>query len=138
MGRKKKKGGGWEKTRSVLARFRQKWRRHGKLSAAVIDIAEPMLQGCGEDEDYKQCLIMAVMAWNLSLMPETDREEILRATFLKHDMSKRDFEEYKAGLAMLIEQKMLLYPNDNRVIMDYEIFQDGDEMRLEVAGSIME
>ena len=42
-----------------------------------MEFAKPMLKDCKDLEDYKKYLSIAIIAWNLSLLPEGELEQKL-------------------------------------------------------------
>jgi hypothetical protein len=114
-----------------------------KASAALIDIAEPLIERAHDREGYHKGLLLAMLAWNLSLLPVAQRKKETaeffddlagRSDFGKEREARRsDFEEM---IAYLISRKMLLHPFDTRRLENLNIVDIGDEYRVTVESLI--
>ena len=55
--------------------------RTPKASAALIDVAEPLTTDDDDPGTRRNCLVTAMVAWNLSLLPEAERKEQMHRFF---------------------------------------------------------
>jgi hypothetical protein len=113
-----------------------------KLSAAVIDLAEPMI-GDEDDPDLRRNgVVLAIIAWNLSLLPPDRRSDSLR--MLLEEMPEltaaqgeaSDRSAFEAALGDLIARKEALYPYDRRFVVDYRISETRGNWRLTVTSTL--
>ena len=112
-------------------------RTHGKkLSEALLDVIQPykaMLK-VNTLTQMHNLVLMGVAAWAVAIGPEPDRPRIFRNmvdTF--PDMSKAvraDFEEILWGL---VERKLALFPNDQRVIINAQVVDEGGDWHVTAA-----
>jgi hypothetical protein len=112
-----------------------------KLSGALIDICEPYDYDDLSLAEYKKLMIMAALAWNIANQPKDSRHEAL-LWFIKSmpefkEELEADVNQFMANndpqaelptsivmlqiVSTLIQRKDELYPNDNRVVMDFKV-----------------
>jgi hypothetical protein len=122
--------------------------RTHKASAALIDIAEH-LTGEEDDRDTRhKTLILAMVAWNLSLLPAAERKEQMRSFFEGFagigDETDQSFKSsdgeafacFEEIMRDLISRKLLLYPLDRRWLLDLEVFETSDGFRVNVTSAL--
>ncbi|WP_341326608.1 hypothetical protein [Methylotuvimicrobium sp. KM2] len=125
-----------------------------KLSEALINLCEPY------DHDlplhgYKNLMAAAAVAWNIALQPKEKRHEMLLDALNNLPSAQNkfadDLSEYISNsnpenmpssvvyfnlLIWLIQRKDELYPNDNRVVVDYAITETGTERNITVSSAL--
>ncbi len=134
-------------------------KRYGgiKLSAALIDISEPFDYEDLSLDEYKELMTMAAIAWNIALQPKERRneelfgfiskipefkKEVLEIYFDKHmenaNLQKKppDSIVLLQMLATLIQRKDQLYPDDDRVVVDYNVTESPTDRHLRVSSLI--
>lgn len=94
-----------------------------KLSACIVDIARPILDAYPQAHRQRAAIECAVLAWNLAVIPDAEP----RPGDLDEDLQQI--------VDWLSERKRRLYPNDQRVILKHEVFESGDQLRLNVLSS---
>jgi hypothetical protein len=110
-----------------------------KLSEALIEICRPYDEGDLSLEEYKNLIIMAIAAWNIANYPKEKRaDEMFRflnnLPGLKEELEEVDLDaivdeqvEPPASIVMmqmltaLMLRKDELYPNDDRIVTDFEL-----------------
>ncbi|WP_305909056.1 hypothetical protein Q9L42_007505 [Methylomarinum sp. Ch1-1] len=126
-----------------------------KLSEALINLCEPY-----DHEDlplhaYENLMAAAAMAWNIALQPEEKRQEMLLDALNKLSPIQKnledEFNEFMNNpdpenppdsivliqiITGLIKRKDTLYPNDNRVVVDYEITENATQRHVTVTSSL--
>jgi hypothetical protein len=108
-------------------------RRTGrKVSEILVDFAQPWLDEARNDAQRKTVIGMAVLAWNMAAIHEPERWE-----GMSPELQEKLTEPAKTILKEMIARKLALYPEEPRSILDYEIIGGGDEMRIEVAFSLL-
>lgn len=98
-----------------------------KVSELLMDLAEPWLDEARNNNERNAVIRMAVLAWNMAVQPETERWE-----GMDPELAKRLGEPGKAILVEMISDKLALYPEESRPILDYEITNSGDDVRVDV------
>jgi hypothetical protein len=116
-----------------------------KASAALIEVAAPLTEGVDDRDMYYKCLMMAMVAWNLSLLPEEERKEQMvrffegMPGFGEEDQGCANnealYSSFEEVMAELISRKMLLYPLDRRWLVDLDIIETADGYRVNVASA---
>jgi len=87
-----------------------------KMSEILPDFAKPLLSDGQTHDAIRKALGFAALAWNYSIFPLDMRGE----TAEKIDSLLRD-EEVRKLWNFLLERKRRLYPENRRIILDYEI-----------------
>ncbi len=87
-----------------------------KLSAALLAVAEPLLDDAADDEAQQRTVIETVtLAWNVAVMESFGEPGALERALAKIPPSaERD--ELEEELGMLIERKDMLFPHDDRIV----------------------
>jgi len=112
-----------------------------KLSAALIELCEPFEPGNLSTKEFEKLIVLAAVAWNIAVLPKEDRLEKLTAFIetmpdmkeeleteidtVLHDESKgTDFASATTMLhfiGAMIQRKDELFPNDNRLVLNYNV-----------------
>jgi len=109
-------------------RLRVVKRRTGrKVSEMLAELAEPWLDEARNDDQRRTIIGMAVLAWNMAVLPESERWEGMSPEF-----GEMLGEPGKTVLKGMIARKLALYPEETRAVLDYEITGDGGHMRVDV------
>jgi hypothetical protein len=127
-----------------------------KLSEALIDICEPYDYEDSSLDEYKKLMTMAVVAWNIANQPEEKRHEQLLGfintmpefkekleTDFNYFMNNAHLQEEPPAsivflqiLGALAQRKVELYPNDNRVVMDFKLRETPTGRHLSISSII--
>ena len=114
-----------------------------KASEALIEIAAPLSENADDLEGYHKSLLMAMLAWNLSLLPVEARKEemgLFFDTLYESGDDDGDREtlrsQFNQAITQLISRKMLFYPLDCRRLVDLDIIDTGDEYRVNVTSTL--
>lgn len=115
-----------------------------KASAALIDIAEPLASDDDDRNTRHKCLLTAMLAWNLSLLPEAERKEqtlrffeMLAGTGMEGEASDAgSFPGFEEVIAELINRKRRLYPFDRRWLLGLELLEGPDSYHVVVQSAI--
>ena len=104
----------------------------GKASAALLQVADPLLELARDPDEMERALALALLAWNLSLLPEEERLERMAKVMeeigsgLVEDGQvgcEEFFDDFRAMMAELISRKLALFPFDDRQLADVEVHQ---------------
>jgi hypothetical protein len=100
-----------------------------KLSARVRSLVADTLQRLGNLDQKRVALIAAVLAWNRAVVRSAPSESLGDAARRTDQGLPPDIQ----GLVVALEKrKMELYPDDHRIVMDYEVRNLGGELRFSV------
>jgi hypothetical protein len=86
-----------------------------KMSQVIEEFAEPLLQGARTDEQIRCALGTAIVAWNLSCLPEERQLAVLQ-----EGSGKQLGQEAVLILQELIRRRLELFPEIDRPILDFE------------------
>ena len=104
-------------------------RRTGrKVSEILMEFAQPWLDEARNDDQRKTVVGLAVLAWNLAVIPEPERWE--------GDFAEQLGITGKAILTEMIARKLALYPEETRPILDYQITGSQNNLSLQVISSL--
>jgi hypothetical protein len=109
-----------------------------KMSEVLEDFVEPYLDAA-DDRHYQEMLYsIAVIAWNLALVPNGEREEMLDEAIREGVRSDdpADQQEAKEMINELIERKLSLFTDNQRFILDFQLLDTGDTLQLSVASTL--
>jgi hypothetical protein len=107
-----------------------------KMSEVIVEFAEPLLDAARDDREYRNALGLAIVAWNVSLLPE----RMWTATLPKHLRELASEEDVADDLGHLltglIHRKERFYPHVRRLVLDYEITRSSGDRRLDVVSTL--
>jgi len=108
---------------------------HEKMSEVILDFAQPLLDMSDNDEATQKAIDFAIIAWNFAIIKERSGEkaieEIMRKT-AKPGTDETTMERYRPYFDMLFRRKRELFPDNQRMIMDYEFSESRDKFHLNV------
>jgi len=104
-----------------------------KISQMVINFAQDFISLGNTIEVKQSYLNAACVAWNISLLPDN-----LRYTAIDHFIEEyqnlnpgtEDVNNVKNDIELLIEEKLSLYPNEKRSIVNAQIIDDSGKERI--------
>jgi len=110
------------------------------MSEVLKDFVQPYLESADTKEAYRKLLTLAILAWNVALLPEKEQqatvdrlvdETLATATQgLKTDM--------KEIVNMLIARKKSYFSENKRTIINYQLTDTGRDYYLVVASTLEE
>jgi hypothetical protein len=102
------------------------------VSRALLQLIEPYNDLEKDPEALERMLATGMMAWNLTVIPPEAAQDMLRAL-----LDSLPAEEFKSVmlemLDALIERKLELFPDDQRLISGYKIKLTGDGLDVQVS-----
>ena len=104
-----------------------------KMSQVIIDFAEPVLERAKTEKEFRTGIGLATLAWNASLLPEAEREKVINKPLIESLPDATD--TALVALEMLIARKHQYFPDNKRVIMDYELSGTPPNLHLSVISS---
>jgi hypothetical protein len=114
----------------------------GKASAALLEVADPLLELARDPDEMEKALALALLAWNLSLLPEKERMErmakviegIVPGVAEDAQVNREElFDAFREIIAVLISRKLQLFPLDDRHLVDVEVRQGRTRCYVTVA-----
>ncbi len=109
-----------------------------RMSEVLQDFAEPLLKESVTDAEVKDAIKFSILVWNASLVPTPDRENILE--LLIENLADSDqpghTESIKYYVNMLLKRKETMFPDLNRIIVDFRFSGSESTLRFDVASSL--
>jgi len=105
-----------------------------KMSDILLEYVEPYMDSVKTDEEYKKLFTVAMIAWNVSFLPEDEQKKTIsnfKTCFpppLQNDFIKI--------VNMMIERKNTYFSEYKRKIIDYTLKDLGDEINISVASTL--
>lgn len=110
------------------------------MSEVLTDFIAPYRQEADTKEAYRKLLTLAIMAWNTALLEESEQQEIVDK-MVAEGLGEAN-EELKQGLKdivhQLIARKKQYFPENKRLIIDFDLKDTGTDYHLSVASSLSE
>lgn len=121
--------------KSMLPDSKLIWKDDGdKLSEAIVELAQPLLEKCSNFEEQKKLLSFSILVWNMCNVPEKEADKFRKDLYEKickgDKQAIRDMDEI---MGYLIARKNRFYKNDKRFIVSYNITKTKDGLHLDVA-----
>ncbi len=80
---------------------------------------------------------LAVIAWNLSLLPEEDREEELEQFYIKNIVENYSYlDDFRETIQMFMERKLKYFGDFNIFISDFKLEEIEEQVRLSVVSML--
>ena len=100
-----------------------------KLSAAILDYAQPLFEDCDSRQARKNAVAIAIMCWNCSLFPDdtaADKVAEMIDTLTQDDATQRPVLDQL--FEFMTMRKKLFFAEDKRSVSDFNIvdLEDGD------------
>ena len=126
-----------------------------KLSAALIELCEPFEPDILSTKQFENLIALAAVAWNIAVLPKEERLERLTAfietmpnmkeeleseidTVLHDDSKNTDFAPATTMLhfiGAMIQRKDELFPNDDRIVVNYNLKDNPEGPYLTVSSA---
>ena len=117
----------------------------GKASAALLEVADPLLELARDQGEMEKALALALVAWNLSLLPMTERmnrtarvmEDIVPGFAEDEQVTREELcDDFCEMMAALISRKLQLFPLDDRQLADVRVHERRKRMHVIVTSLI--
>ena len=105
-----------------------------RLSERLVDLIAPYRADGLTPQRHEMLIGAAATAWNLSLLPETERPEALREAV--RSAKVREVEAIVEVIGTLMRRKEQLFPDDHRTIMSWEVSESGGQCHVTVASLV--
>lgn len=106
-------------------------RNSEKVSQALWDVAKPLVGKSKKRSQVEQGLRTASMAWNLALLPEAQRQEMLEQALAPIKWPFRWF--VRRMITSMLSRKQELYPGERRMIADVQVTGDAPDWKIKVS-----
>ncbi|MBW0000313.1 MAG: hypothetical protein JO015_14525 [Verrucomicrobia bacterium] len=102
-----------------------------KMSEVLLRFADPILDRSAPLEEIRATLLFAMTIWNYALLPAEARSEskgLLREVISDPWVS--------SVVQRLLERKAQLFADNQRMFYDLEVYQKGDELKVNVVSAL--
>ena len=108
-----------------------------QMSAILLEFADPASDVSAGRHSWRSAITLAVLAWNVSLLPEHKREQILASRLgpLMSLYSDTDQDTVREIIGMLIQRRLRDYPGNHGFIVGFELDDGTDPPSLSVTVS---
>lgn len=101
-----------------------------KMSDLLEEFVEPYEKYAETDEAYKNLLMTAAIAWNVTLFPEKERASKLEE--LLSTLPRITRKDGRQIIRELMTRKERYFAQHKRMILDFTVEEGGDDCRLSV------
>lgn len=109
-----------------------------KISGCILELAQDLLEFTKNKSQRKKAITAACVAWNIAV--SVDSEESLQNglnDFLASTgQDQQDQDDFREILSSLIMKKNLLFPDDMRLVVDFEVVDTKSYFSVNVAAML--
>jgi hypothetical protein len=106
-----------------------------KMSEVILDFARPYLDLAPDHQARQNMIGMAIIAWNLSLMPLLTRITAFKQ--IKADMNDKEaVKVVKLFVRLTRKYRKRFHPRLKRFILEFEFTETRDDMHLNVVSTV--
>ncbi len=107
-----------------------------KMSGVLLEFIEPYVKFADTDEAYRKLVTIAIVAWNAALLSPEKREEMINNLVKGMKMGFWERRDFRRIMGMMIKRKLEHFAENNRLIVNYELQDLGDQIHLSVASTL--
>jgi hypothetical protein len=115
-----------------------------KMSEVLLEFASPLFDPSDDDEYFGKAIALAAASWNAALLPSEKQEASIEGLIDKIsssgacdvDTAREINASLKEIVLMLLERKRSYFPDNKRVIVDYQISNFKDQRNVLVASTL--
>ncbi len=111
-----------------------------KISARLVEVAGCLMGEDARPEVVRWGIGLAALGWNLSLLPEEARDramaEVLAGSEEKAGIAGIAPDLLGSILERFVEQKRLLYPDDSRMILNWQVRMSRRQAHVTVVSTL--
>jgi hypothetical protein len=105
-----------------------------KMSDMLEELVEPYMDSCDSDESYQMLFTLGMIGWSLATLPEARRQSMLDKSLAEFSTDQRH--HALTLLKQLVERKQQLFPDDLRMILNFDLRFTSSGMRLNVMSAL--
>jgi len=109
-----------------------------KMSEVIIDVAKPLLDVCENVEAEKKAISIAIIVWNICLLPESEQDEAIQKLCddLAPSRDASDIATFMFYINKIMERKKKHYSHIIRAVVNYHISDTAEGFHLDVASTL--
>ena len=105
------------------------------ISDAISEIIEPYRGVAQGYESFHKLVTVACAAWNATILPADKRESML-ADMRNAMPDQQSREDFTAIVKELMKRKKMLYPNVNRMIVQFKVTNRKNDFHIAIASTM--
>ena len=106
-----------------------------KMSEVILDLADDLLEAAETKPQYDSAIAITCIAWNLATANSAEYAKSLERGLNKIDDQLHQEDTLKI-INALVKKKNRLYPDINRVILDYDLIGNKNNFHLNVVSTV--
>lgn len=113
-----------------------------KLSAAILEIAQPILDIVNTSDEIRAVVMAAVAVWNISQLSEEEQDEriaeMMQAIGFDDSADPEIVNQFSLHIYIMLNRKLTLHGDDRRLVSDFDLYLDKGEVQFNVIGQYNE
>ena len=107
------------------------------MSEVVAELIDPYLKFADTYDAYQKLITTACIAWDMANLPEGEKlASINQIADTLSDLTVQDREDMTEIILELIRRKELLFPDNHRMIVNFEITESGNNFHVAIASTL--
>jgi RNA binding exosome subunit len=109
-----------------------------KMSEVLEEFVEPYLPSAQGHQQTKALFAMAIVAWNISLLPDAEQRSHLENVSQKvaESSGSQDCADIREELQRMVDRRKKYFSYCNRRILDFELTESADDYHLSVISTL--
>jgi hypothetical protein len=107
-----------------------------KMSEVILDFIKPYTEHARTDNAYESLLVLAMIAWNVAMLPESDRKAMIDRAVASLNLPSAERKELEALMVDMVERKNKHFADRRRVITGHQLTKTKNGFDLSVASSV--
>lgn len=108
-----------------------------KMSGVLLEFAAPLLERFEPEISAEKIIGVAIVAWNLSLLPEAEHSRLLDELAGKMSLNTEGVKEMNDAITWLVDRKRKHFTEHRRHILDYRVSDLGGQRNLQVVSTLV-
>ncbi len=113
-----------------------------KMSNVILKLVEPTIEEhCSNDKQLKSLISLAIIAWNISIYPHEEQEQLhekIIDKFVPPDGSAEDYGALYQIVDILLSRKREYYPDLRKLILNYNLTISNGDITLDITSAPIE
>ena len=106
------------------------------MSDAISQLIEPFRDDAPDYKSFHTLVTFACVAWNASVLPPDERDEMLNKIITGVSRRKKNRSEINEFIKELMDRKRKLFPHVSRMIVEYKVTDLGDDFHIAIASTM--
>lgn len=108
-----------------------------KMSEVILELADELLEMANTKRQYQSVIAIAALAWNLATFEDDTQNQHMLESFLTENVHDEQHKKDTLDIiTALIKKKNRLFPDINRIIIDFQLVGNKRNFHLNVISTI--